>query len=265
MLTGLDRASPDGPLRRPYRLLVQGLNIVLVAGSLAWVTFVFPDIADPAILRVAGRLAQGEKYDPFLLRDIIAGNLPAARRQCNATSLRQLLLLQIAVADETVRSTDLQQADVDVAGVGTVSKALVMCAPTESVGWFGMYWSDIRQEGFGPRAVALLAQSYRMAPHEAWIQLIRAPLALRSFNALPPDLKDGAVQDFQDIFRSRLFPSAAALYQAATANAQTTLLDQTCALPEAERLLFLHFVTEIGLKIRHHCYPSDDKPAYMHD
>jgi len=252
-------------IRRPYRLFVLSVNIILAAGSLVWVTLVFPDIADPAIQQVAGRLARGEKYDPFLLRDIIAANLPAAQRQCNAMTLRQLLLLQIGVADETVRGAYLQQADLDVTCVESVSKALIMCAPTESIGWFGMYWSDIRQEGFGPRAVALLAQSYRMAPHEAWIQLVRAPLALRSFNALPPDLRDGAVQDFDDILRSRLFPSAAALYQAATANAQTALLDRTCAVPEAERLLFLHFVTENGLKIRHRCYPSDDKPAYMRD
>ena len=164
-----------------------------------------------------------------------------------------------------MRGANLQQANTDTVGVNSLSKALVACAPTESLGWLRMYWSNIRQEGFGPRAVTLLDQSYRLAPHEAWLQLIRAPLALRSVNALPPALKDAAAQDFEDIFRARLFPSAAMLYQGATASAQTKLLDRTCAAPENERLVFLHFVSESGLQIRHRCYPSDDRPAYMRE
>jgi hypothetical protein len=71
----------------------------------------------------------------------------------------------------------------------------------KSPGWLGVYWSTIRQEGFGPGAATFPGQSYRFAPHEAWIQLIRAPLALRGFGALPCALKDYAAQDFEDILR----------------------------------------------------------------
>ena len=147
------------------------------------------------------------------------------------------------------------------AGVNSQSKALIACSPTESLGWLGLYWSDIRQQGFGPRAVGFLDQSYRQAPHEAWLQLIRAPLALRSFNALPPALQDAVAQDFEDIFQARLYPSAAILYQAATAGAQAKLLDRTCAAAETERMVFFHFVTESGLQIRHRCYPAGPAPA----
>jgi hypothetical protein len=254
-------ALPHRPSRRLHRRLMLGANAILAAGALVWATRTFPDIGDPAVPLVAGRLARGEKYDPALLRGMIAANLPAAQRQCSSKTLRELLLLQIGVADETVRSADLQQADTDIVGVNSLSKALIRCAPTEALGWLGMYWSNIRQQGFGSRAVTLLDQSYRLAPHEAWLQLIRAPLALRSFNALPPALQDAAAQDFEDIFRARLFPSAAILYQGATASAQTKLLDRTCAAPEAERLVFLHFVSESGLQVRHRCYPTGPAPG----
>ena len=238
-----------------------GAKIVLAAGALVWATWTFPDIGDPAGPLVAAGLARGEKYDPALLRGMIAANLPAAQRQCSSKTLRELLLLHIGVADETVRSADLQQADTNITGVNALSKALITCAPTESLGWLGMYWSNIRQEGFGPRAVTLLEQSYRLAPHEAWLQLIRTRLALRSFNALPPVLQDAAAQDFEDIIRARLFPSAAIIYQGATASSQAKLLDRTCAAPEAERLVFLHFVSESGLLIRHRCYPTGPAPS----
>ena len=238
-----------------------GANIILAAGALVWTTQMFPDIGDPAVPLVASRLARGEKYDPTLLQGMIAANLPAAERQCSSKTLRELLLLQIGVTDDAVRNANLQQADADIAGVNALSKALIACAPTESLGWLGMYWSNIRQQGFGPRAVTLLDQSYRLAPHEAWLQLIRAPLALRSFNALPATLQDAAAQDFEDIFRARLFPSAAMLYKGAAAGAQTKLLDRTCAAPEAERLVFLHFVSESGLQVRHPCYPAGPAPG----
>jgi hypothetical protein len=168
--------------------------------------------------------------------------------------------LQIGAADEALRGADPRQADTDIAGVSSLSKALIACAPSEALGWLGAYWSNIRQQGFGPHAVTLLDQSYRLAPHEAWLQLIRAPLALRSFNALPPTLQGAAAQDFEDIFRARLFPSAALLHQGAAASSQTKLLDRTCPALEAERLVFLHFVSESGLQIRHPCYPTGPAP-----
>jgi hypothetical protein len=118
------------------------------------------------------------------------------------------------LADESARGTDLRQSDIDISSVNMSSKSLIACAPTESLGWLGVYWS---LEGFGPRAATFLGQSYRFARHEAWIQFIRAPLALRGFSALPSALNDYAAQDFEDVFRARLFPSAAMLYQTASA------------------------------------------------
>ena len=239
-------------------------SVLFAVTALVWAVTVFPNLSDPEIPRIAERVARGEKYDPDLLRRILAGNLQAGQQQCNTKTLRELLVLQIAAADESVRGSDLQQGDRDIAAVDTVSKSLLACAPAESLGWFGLYWSSIRQEGFGPRAASYLAQSYRLAPHEAWIQLIRAPLALRSFEALSPALKEAAAQDFEDILRAQLFPSAAMILKTGPA-ARAALLERTCKLPENERLLLQHFVVEAGSNIRHHCYPSSDQPSYMRE
>ena len=73
-----EAALPHRPSRRPYRRLVLSANIILAAGALAWATRMSPDIGDPAVPLVASRLARGEKYDPALLRGMIAANLPAA-------------------------------------------------------------------------------------------------------------------------------------------------------------------------------------------
>ncbi|MGH6710722.1 MAG: hypothetical protein ACREEK_17335 [Bradyrhizobium sp.] len=80
-----------------------------------------------------------EKYDPVRLRGMIVAKLPAAQRQCRSKTLREWLLSHIGVTDETVRSADQQPADTDIVGVNALSKALIRCAPTESLGWLGMY------------------------------------------------------------------------------------------------------------------------------
>ncbi|MBR0711543.1 hypothetical protein [Bradyrhizobium liaoningense] len=250
-----ERAAQAGG--EAFRWLLRGSTVALAAVTLAWIAAVVPDVTNPAVPQIAGRVARGERYDVDRLRWIVADNLPAARRLCSAKTLRELLLLQLAIADESTRSGDLKQIDVDADAVASTSRALLACAPTEGLGWFGSYWAEIRQVGFGPRTAELLDLSYRFAPHEAWLQLIRAPLALRVFHAASPALRDYAAQDFADIFQARLFPSAATLYQAAGTEARLALLDRTCTAPEADRDLFSHFVAEKGLRIRHRCYPAD--------
>lgn len=230
---------------------------------MAWVAYIAPNLTSPAIPQVAGRISRGEQYELDQLRQIVAENLPAAQRQCGAKTMRELLLLQLAIADESIRSASPKQADADTEAVASASRALLLCAPSEGLGWLGSYWSAIRQEGFGPRTAALLGLSYKFAPHEAWLQLIRAPLALRVYGALSPELKNSAIQDFTDIFGARLFPSAAALYQAAAAGARPELLDRTCSAPETDRELFRRYVTDKGLQLRHPCYPSDERPSYV--
>src|SRR5882672_4624239 len=66
-----------------------------------------------------------DRFMSQTLRTMIAANLPAAQQQCSSKTLRELLILQIAVADETVRSANLQQADTDTVGVNSLSKALI--------------------------------------------------------------------------------------------------------------------------------------------
>jgi len=87
-----EAALPHRPSRRPYRGLMLGANIIPAAGALVWAIRMLPDIGDPAVPLVAGRLARGEKYDPAFLRGMIAANLPAAGRQCSSKMLRELRL-----------------------------------------------------------------------------------------------------------------------------------------------------------------------------
>lgn len=247
------------------RWLARGANCLLAAAGLAWAALIVPNVTDPTVSRVARQIAAGENYDPPLLRQIVTANLPSAQRQCEPKALRELLVLQLSAADMTVRGTDLAQADADVSAVQRMSKILLACAPTESLGWLGAFWSGSRLDGLTAKTVTSLSQSYRLAPHEVWLQLMRLPLAFRAFEALPPALADAAIQDFNDVFHDRLFASAAALYVQAPAPARSRILELTCDVSELERLAFWHLVRNAGGKIQHRCYPPDDRPRYLLD
>jgi hypothetical protein len=260
--------EPDLGARRERRILnVLGrtATTLLALAALFWVISVFPNTSSPALSRVASRIARGENYEPDALRQMVMADLRPAQRVCDTSALRNLLILQIDITNDTVRSTDLKQADIDIAQVEQLSKVLLSCAPSEALGWFGSFWSQIRQGGLNNRAIALLGESYHFAPHEAWIQLVRAPLALRSFDELPAPLQDAAIQDFMDIYKDSLFQNAALLFKETPPPDRAKLLDRTCDSIEHQRLVFLHFVNELGLKVRHDCYPADDRPAYMRD
>ena len=228
-----------------------------------WAVSALSTLTDPTVSRVARQVAAGENYDAPLLRRNVKENLPAAERACEPKTLRELLVLQLSSADMTVRGTDLTQADADVDTVQRMSRTLLRCAPTESLGWLGAFWAGSRKDGLTAKNIAFLGESYRLAPHEIWLQMMRVPLAFRAFEALPPALANAAIQDFNDVFHDRIFPSAAALYVKAPASARGRLLDLTCDLSERERLAFWHLVRDVGGKIQHRCYPVDDRPRYL--
>jgi hypothetical protein len=177
-------------------------------------------------------------------------------RLCDVKGRRNALLIQLRVASSSIEKADLSHLDQDVGDVAGLSKELLVCSPSDGFAWLGLYWAEIHSSGAGPKAWSYLAQSYRFAPHEAWIQLIRATLVLRSGPAIPDALRPSAVADFDDIFHARLYPSAAVIYKSSSAQMRTVLLDQTCGYPSEPRAVFLHYVKEQGLSIEHRCYPA---------
>lgn len=205
---------------------------------------------------VAERLSRGETYDNEGLRRMAPPAAAGDASLCDVKRWRSALLIRLRVAGSSIENADISHLDGDVGDVAHLGKDLLMCSPSDGFAWLGLYWAEIHQAGVGPKAWSYLAQSYRYAPHEAWIQLIRAPLVLRSGQMIPEPLRLSAVTDFDDIFRARLYPSAAVIYKSSSAQMRAALLDQTCRYPSESRAVFLHYVKEQGLSVEHRCYPA---------
>lgn len=233
----------------------------LALAGLAWVFFAAGSITDPTIARLAKRVAAGENYDAQLLRHFIEANTPTPRQSCNPTVLRHLLILQLSVADASTHTADIQLADADTAALGSISQTLLTCSPADSFAWLSQYWHETRTKGFGPAAITFIDNSFRYAPHEGWIQIVRAPMAFMAFDALTPALKRAALNDFIDIFDANLFATSAIFYKNAPASVRRLLLDELCAKDEEARKIFKARLEDLDLTVRHPCF-QDDRPSF---
>ncbi|MBR0969965.1 MULTISPECIES: hypothetical protein [Bradyrhizobium] len=210
---------------------------------------------------LAERLSRGENYDNEVLERIAARYDDASGAFCDPRQRRNLLLVNLRLLSNHLESGNVDSLDASLENVTRSAKHLIACSPSESIAWLALYWAEIRAAGFGPTAVSYLTQSYHFGPHEIWVQLFRAPLALRAYSFLPEDLKRQTRADFDDIVGARLFPTAVLMYQAASQATQAVLLEGMCDDPIEVRLIFRRFAEGRGLRIAHACFAEPDHPA----
>ena len=232
------------------------LNAALAVMALAWLTSVASYTFRPTLQDLASHLMRGERYDNAALEQIVTRVKSDAGGLCDPRLRRNVLLIQLRLLSNAVEAGDAATMDVRLPNVTDAAKQLIACSPTESIGWLALYWAEIRTRGFSPSAISYLTQSYAFAPHEMWVQLFRAPLALRAYGFLPERLKQQTLDDFVDIVGTRQLPTAVVIYQAAPAATQAVLLGQMCSQPDEVRLVFRRFAQDRGLAISHPCFPA---------
>ncbi len=229
------------------------VNAVLAVLALTWLASVASYTFRPTLQDLASHLMRGERYDNAVLEQIVTRVGGDANGLCDPKLKRNVVLIQLRLLSNAIEAGDAAAMDLRLPTVTEAAKQLIACSPSESIGWLALYWAEIRTLGFSPNAVSYLTQSYAFAPHEMWVQLFRAPLALRAYGFLPEKLKQQSLDDFEDIVGARQLPTAVVIYQAASATAQPVLLSRMCHQPDEVRLVFRRFAQDRGVTISHPC------------
>jgi hypothetical protein len=237
------------------------LNAILLLMALAWLGSVASYTFRPTLQDLASRLMRGERYDSVALEQIAARVASDAGGLCDPKLRRYVLLIQLRLLSNDIEAGNLAAMDSRLPNLKDTARQLIACSPSESIGWLALYWAETRTLGFGPSAISYLTQSYAFGPHEMWVQLFRAPLALRAYGFLPEKLKQQTLDDFADIVDARQLPAAVVIYQAAPAATQAALLGKMCSQPDEVRRVFRRFAQDRGLAISHPCFPV---PANQH-
>ncbi|WP_234681950.1 hypothetical protein [Bradyrhizobium monzae] len=241
---------------RSVALSAAVLNAILVVLALIWLGSVASYTFRPTLRDLASHLMRGERYDDSALERIVTRVGSDAKGLCDPKLSRNVVLIQLRLLSNAIEAGDAAAMDLRLPNVTGAAKQLIACSPSESIGWLALYWAEIRTLGFSPSAISYLTQSYTFAPHEMWVQLFRAPLALRAYGFLPEKLKQQTLDDFDDIVGARQLPTALVIYQAASAATQAVLLNQMCSQPDEVRLVFRRFAQDRGFTISHPCFPA---------
>ena len=79
------------------------------------------------------------------------------------------------------------------------------CSPADPFLWLALYWLDGTQHGYRPEDLKYLELSYQLGPNEGWIALRRNSVAFATFQQLPPELAEFAINEFVGLLKARFY------------------------------------------------------------
>jgi hypothetical protein len=82
------------------------------------------------------------------------------------------------------------------------------CSPADPYLWLALYWLASRRSDFKQDDLKYLRLSYQFGPNEGWIASKRNRLIFESFDRLPPDLANEALDEFVKLVDSSFYPDA---------------------------------------------------------
>jgi hypothetical protein len=218
--------------------------IVPAIAGLGWAVLAAPlAMGGTGVSRLTSRVASGDQYEVTVLRRVadVAGRPTGLF--CNDRFLRDALLIRSRLAELSLAAGEITEIDQRYDDVRSAATALLACSPGHALGWLAFFWTDLQTGRAGTAETReMLRRSYRLGPHEFWIQVRRNPLALSTYDTLPDDLKAAALDEFVDILKAGGFAQAASILLGPGSHLMPTLRERISPLPEyTRRMLALQF------------------------
>jgi hypothetical protein len=203
---------------------------------------------------------RGGTYSETAVRAMIAETSPT---DCRAEVRSSVLVLELRLFDVQSRQGAILRmgADDTIWATRRAAQALLDCAPSSSLGWFALYLTTIRLNGFGERALAELNESYRNAPHEAWLQALRLPTVLTGIAAMPEPLRQAAQRDFDDLLQANMLNAIATLL--VSHRLPPPFLDTLCGESLLKRSYIGQRMLQLNSEPRIRCLAETLRPAHL--
>jgi len=232
--------------------------LALAVFAAAWAVLQLAAIPQPGLYGMAQGVLRNEIYPPATLQAMIASADPG---DCRVEVASSVLIMELRLFDEAMRQPYVPRTDDTVLATRKAAQRLLACAPSSSLGWFALYLTTIRTEGFGSRAIAELSAAYRNAPHEAWLQALRLPVMLTGYAALPDELRRSVQSDFGDLLDADMNRAVAV---ALTANrVPQDLVTRLCAAPVQQRAYISDELLRLDRESTIPCLVDVRRPAYL--
>ncbi|UPJ26028.1 hypothetical protein [Bradyrhizobium sp. CW1] len=195
---------------RDIKTFARAFLIVLGAVSLSWVGFAVPPFGMAATKNeVTARLLADDRFKPGALRESLAVFTGRAKWFPEYSKItRAEALMKIRIAEESIRSIDLQEAGTEKVHAKASILSSLASNPGDAYLWLALYSTQLLSEGFDPEAISYLDTSYFLGPMEGWIAIRRNRLALAAFPMLDESLQAKVVSEFCALVSSEFIDAA---------------------------------------------------------
>lgn len=227
------RSLRFGPMRT--------LTLAAGVGAIAWAACTLPTFYTEASLRSNARqILAGAHYTDDQIDQLKAGLKALTTADLSPSSLRDIAVIRLALAEFGLQSADRKQADQRLDDLSTALARALADNPTDSFLWLADYWQKNARDQNGSAGLESLRMSYRLGPNESWIALRRNPLVLGAYPKLPDDLAQSALTEFTGLVRSGFYADAADIFAGPAWPVHQKLLNRLYQVDLTDRQRFAH-------------------------
>lgn len=187
---------------------------------------------------VESRLLASEFFSQTALTSIIDSAAEAHLSSCASHAQRAMLLIEILLADASLRAGLVKDFDQHVSSLERRGKQVLGCTPRDSFAWLLMFNLEMLHGRLNEHSLDLLTTSYRMSPHEAWISIRRNPVAVSVLMVAGEPLRQQILLEFGHLLRDGFFDDAARSYARGAKQAQELLANEVEKLDLQQKAAF---------------------------
>jgi hypothetical protein len=181
--------------------------------GLTWGILAFPG-SEMAFLDLEGRLLNFETFSPTIAVRTLESESQRLNT-CDTHSQRAMLLLEIPLADATLRSGAATEYDRHIQALESRSRQILTCTPRDSFVWLLAFDLEVMHGLLNERSFDLLAMSYETSPNEAWITVRRIFVAMPLLLNAPESLRETILHEFRQLVYDGFVDEATRVYLAA--------------------------------------------------
>jgi hypothetical protein len=135
---------------------------------------------------------------------------------CEGDANLALALIELKLAESSLAEGRSEGADAHLRRASSKAKGHIACSPTNGFAWFVAFWSEFLAGNLTESKWSYIDASYRFAPREAWVALIRLPLLAKMWSVVPADRRGFVLDDFEMLVNEGYASQCARLYALAS-------------------------------------------------
>lgn len=194
---------------------------------------------------VEGRLLSFASYGAEAAREMRDSAMALELSDCDNRAQRSLLLLELPLADAALKAGATADFDRGVHSIEERAKRALACSPRDPLFWLVLFGMEVQHGARDQHTFDLLATSYEISPHEAWLGLRRAMVTIPIIETIPDPLRGQVLGEFENLINDKLPEIPARLFLGASDAARAILQPRIDRLDPKSRQAFASMLQEL--------------------